>query len=157
MVPSLTAPSQRRTNNVHPRSQNGLHDHSRSQRKISLIISTSLLTRILNKLLRWQSGPEKAGVGGSIPSLATISNNLQTCFSEFGCIWLHFDHTTALRLPLLPTVLRTLRASGLPCAATQERPADTHPASCSLDYAASDPAHPSRSLALDSSKSRRNA
>ena len=51
-----------------------------------------------------ERSPEKAGVGGSIPSLATISNNLQTCFSEFGCIWLHFDHTIALRLPLLPTV-----------------------------------------------------
>jgi len=29
------------------------------------------VTRILNRLLRWHSGPEKAGVGGSIPSLAT--------------------------------------------------------------------------------------
>jgi len=30
-----------------------------------------MVTRILNRLVRWHSGPEKAGVGGSIPSLAT--------------------------------------------------------------------------------------
>jgi len=35
-------------------------------------------------------GPEKAGVGGSIPSLATIFNNLQTALPGFGCNWLHF-------------------------------------------------------------------
>ena len=42
-----------------------------------------------------ERSPEKAGVGGSIPSLATISNNLQTCFSEFGCTsttLLHCDY-----------------------------------------------------------------
>ena len=35
--------------------------------------------------------PEKAGVGGSIPSLATIFNNLQTPIFEFGCNWLQLE------------------------------------------------------------------
>ena len=38
-----------------------------------------------------ERSPEKAGVGGSIPSLATIFNNLQTTFFLDGCNWLHFD------------------------------------------------------------------
>jgi hypothetical protein len=37
--------------------------------------------------------PEKAGVGGSIPSLATSFKNLQAHLSKFGCIWLHFRRT----------------------------------------------------------------
>ena len=81
-------------------------------------------------------------------------NSMSKSERAVGCIWLHFDHPAALRQPLLTTVLRTLRASGPPCAATQEPPAGTHPASCSPCCAASDPARPSRSLAPDSSKSR---
>ena len=54
----------------------------------------------INQIGSAERHPEKAGVGGSIPSLATTFNNLQTCFSKFGCIWLHFCHTTALLLPL---------------------------------------------------------
>ena len=38
-----------------------------------------------------ERSPEKAGVGGSIPSLATIFNNLQTTFLLAGCNWLHFE------------------------------------------------------------------
>ncbi len=37
--------------------------------------------------------PEKAGVGGSIPSLATRINHLQACMFDFGCNWLHFRNT----------------------------------------------------------------
>jgi len=37
--------------------------------------------------------PEKAGVGGSIPSLAIPFKDLQTTLFEFGCIWLHLSHT----------------------------------------------------------------
>ena len=40
-----------------------------------------------------ERSPEKAGVGGSIPSLATSFKNLQAHPSKFGCIWLHFQHT----------------------------------------------------------------
>jgi hypothetical protein len=40
-----------------------------------------------------ERSPEKAGVGGSIPSLATSFNDLQARLIEFGCIWLHFSHT----------------------------------------------------------------
>ncbi len=40
-----------------------------------------------------ERSPEKAGVGGSIPSLATSFKHLQTELSKFGCIWLHFYHT----------------------------------------------------------------
>jgi len=46
---------------------------------------------ILSRLYVSPNGPEKAGVGGSIPSLATIFNNLQTMFFADGCNWLHFD------------------------------------------------------------------
>jgi hypothetical protein len=38
-----------------------------------------------------ERSPEKAGVGGSIPSLATTFNNLQATISHLGCKWLHFD------------------------------------------------------------------
>ena len=47
----------------------------------------------LNEMRAADCCPEKAGVGGSIPSLATIFNDLQSPFAEFGCIWLHFYHT----------------------------------------------------------------
>ena len=46
---------------------------------------------ILNRLALSISSPEKAGVGGSSPSLATIFNNLQTTFFFRGCNWLHFE------------------------------------------------------------------
>ena len=54
--------------------------------------------------------PEKAGVGGSIPSLATIFNNLRAVLFAFGCNWLHFRRAslpqnqgaTALRAPFRP-------------------------------------------------------
>ena len=36
---------------------------------------------------------ESTGVGGPIPSLATIFNRLQTTISNLGCIWLHFHHS----------------------------------------------------------------
>ena len=65
------------TNNVHPRSQNGLHQPSQSQNQFLLTVWNRAIMRILNMLPRWLSGPEKAGVGGSSPSLATtlsISN-----------------------------------------------------------------------------------
>ncbi len=39
------------------------------------------------------ASPEKAGGGGSIPSLATSFKNLQAHLSKFGCIWLHLSHT----------------------------------------------------------------
>jgi len=32
-------------------------------------------------------------VGVSIPSLATVFNDLQARPAEFGCVWLHFYHT----------------------------------------------------------------
>jgi hypothetical protein len=51
------------------------------------------LTLILSNLTKSVSRPEKAGVGGSIPSLATIFKHLQAHRFEFGCIWLHFYHT----------------------------------------------------------------
>ncbi len=48
-----------------------------------------------------ERSPEKAGVGGSIPSLATSFNNLQPAIFRFGCIWLHFRH--ALSYPTTRT------------------------------------------------------
>jgi hypothetical protein len=41
-----------------------------------------------------ERSPEKAGGGGSIPSLATSFKHVQADLSEFGCIWLHFSHTS---------------------------------------------------------------
>jgi hypothetical protein len=79
------------TNNVHPRSQNGLHQPSQSQNQFLLTIWNRALMRILNMLLRWLSGPEKAGVGGSSPSLATtFSNTYRLHISSFGSNWFQY-------------------------------------------------------------------
>ena len=55
-----------------------------------------------------ESSPEKAGVGGSIPSLATIFNNLQPAISKLGCIWLHFYHVLSY-----PTTRTTVMGAAL--------------------------------------------
>ncbi len=60
--------------------------------------------------------PEKAGVGGSIPSLATSFNNLHAFIFKFGCNWLHFRRRFLISRPLLVAFLgwlsaRTQRAS----------------------------------------------
>ena len=47
----------------------------------------------INEMRIADNSPEKAGVGGSIPSLATVFKNLRAHLSKFGCIWLHFGHT----------------------------------------------------------------
>jgi hypothetical protein len=83
----------------------------------------------LNHLALSVSSPEKAGVGGSIPSLATSFNDLQSAIPNFGCIWLHFRHTTAL-CPRRPTSIaeRTRSASALLAAAPPARSAGRCPA-----------------------------
>jgi hypothetical protein len=49
----------------------------------------------INQMRTVDHGPEKAGFGGSIPSLATIFNNLQIALPGFGCNWLHFGRGRA--------------------------------------------------------------
>jgi len=48
----------------------------------------------INQMRMADLSPEKAGVGGSIPSLATIFNNLETALPRIGCIWLHLRNTS---------------------------------------------------------------
>src|ERR1041384_4772829 len=84
-----------------------------------------------------ERSPEKAGVGGSIPSLATIFNNLQATFLLFGCNWLHF---ASIAIPFLTARAsnfgRTKSAFGLPESATPARAVGRHPAWCSPGCAA---------------------
>jgi hypothetical protein len=51
----------------------------------------------MNQLDMADCSPEKAGVGGSIPSLATRFSNLQAAIASLGCVWLHFYHTSSHR------------------------------------------------------------
>ncbi len=60
-----------------------------------------------------ERGPEKAGVGGSSPSLATKINNLHAVIFRFGCNWLHFCRRFLIPRPLL------LAFAGSPHARTQ--------------------------------------
>jgi hypothetical protein len=54
----------------------------------------------INQMKSVDTSPEKAGVGGSIPSLATTFNDLQARLAVVGCIWLHFHHTLTAQLLL---------------------------------------------------------
>ena len=60
------------------------------------------------------SSPEKAGVGGSIPSLATIFNNLQAIVFNFGCNWLHFRRLSYPKIKALLDCVRRFNKSGEP-------------------------------------------
>jgi hypothetical protein len=62
----------------------------------------------INKIRMADVGPEKAGVGGSIPSLATKFNNLQAFVFKFGCNWLHFRRRFLISRPLLVAFLGCL-------------------------------------------------
>jgi hypothetical protein len=55
-------------------------------------------------------GPEKAGVGGSIPSLATKFNNLHALIFKFGCNWLLLRRRFLISTPLLVAFLGWLSA-----------------------------------------------
>src|SRR5258706_490784 len=78
-----------------------------------------------------ERSPEKAGVGGSIPSLATIFNNLQTAIFNIGCNWLHFDFNCDQSLPRFDRLRRTPKAFEPPSVATQAQVVGKRPVSYS--------------------------
>ena len=60
------------------RGENGRRDPNQSQTTSSKVLFQLLSVLNLNHLAESVSSPEKAGVGGSIPSLATILNQILT-------------------------------------------------------------------------------
>ncbi len=85
----------------HRRGENRRNQTRSSQTKISQLLSPQSLVLNLNRMPVSVSGPEKAGVGGSIPSLATfVFNNLQTSLTLVCSIWFHI-RIRARRLCLL--------------------------------------------------------
>src|SRR5262245_28453003 len=60
-----------------------------------------MTANVINTMANPERSPEKAGVGGSIPSLATIFNHLQTLSFS----WSHYGHKTIGPLRLLIAAL----------------------------------------------------